>query len=113
MSNPQQLLTTPIDGLGKDCSGNIYITTTRALPERIDSQVVVVLDENYKEVGMLNVPGIHIVTNVAFGGDNGKTLFVTGLTAPMDGDKLRQCGDAPCLAAGIYTTELNVQGFPY
>jgi len=113
VSNPQQLLTTPIDGLGKDCSGNIYITTTRALPERIDSQVVVVLDENYKEVGMLNVPGIHIVTNVAFGGDNGKTLFVTGLTAPMDGDKLRQCGDAPCLAAGIYTTELNVQGFPY
>jgi gluconolactonase len=113
VSNPQQLLTTPIDGLGKDCSGNIYITTTRALPERIDSQVVVVLDKNYKEVGMLNVPGIHIVTNVAFGGDNGKTLFVTGLTAPMDGDKLRQCGDAPCLAAGIYTTELNVQGFPY
>jgi len=113
VSNPQQLLTTPTDGLGKDCSGNIYITTTRALPERIDSQVVVVLDENYKEVGMLNVPGIHIVTNVAFGGDNGKTLFVTGLTAPMDGDKLRQCGDAPCLAAGIYTTELNVQGFPY
>ncbi|MBT5292967.1 MAG: SMP-30/gluconolactonase/LRE family protein [Cellvibrionales bacterium] len=113
VSNPQQLLITPIDGLGKDCSGNIYITTTRALPERIDSQVVVVLDKNYKEVGMLNVPGIHIVTNVAFGGDNGKTLFVTGLTAPMDGDKLRQCGDAPCLAAGIYTTELNVQGFPY
>ena len=113
VSNPQQLLTTPIDGLGKDCSGNIYITTTRALPARIDSQVVVVLDKNHKEVGMLNVPGIHIVTNVAFGGDNGKTLFVTGLTAPMDGDKLRQCGDAPCLAAGIYTTELNVQGFPY
>ena len=113
VSNPQQLLTTPIDGLGKDCSGNIYITTTRALPARIDSQVVVVLDKNYKEVGVLNVAGIHIVTNVAFGGDNGKTLFVTGLTAPMDGEKLRQCGDAPCLAAGIYTTELNVQGFPY
>ena len=113
VSNPQQLLTTPIDGLGKDCSGNIYITTTRALPARIDSQVVVVLDKNYKEVGVLNVPGIHIVTNVAFGGDNGKTLFVTGLTAPMDGDKLRQCGEAPCLAAGIYTTQLNVQGFPY
>jgi len=31
----------------------------------------------------------------------------------MDGDKLRQCVDAPCLAAGIYTTQLNVQGFPY
>jgi gluconolactonase len=43
VSNPQQLLTTPIDGLGKDCSGNIYVTTTRELAVRTDGQVVVVL----------------------------------------------------------------------
>ena len=54
-----------------------------------------------------------IVTNIAFGGDDGKTLFVTGLTAPMDGSKLRQCGNKACLKAGIYTTKLNVQGFPF
>ena len=113
VSNPQQLLNTPIDGLGKDCSGNIYVTTTREIPTRIDGQVVVVLDKNYKEVGTLNVVGIHIVTNIAFGGDDGKMLFVTGLTAPMNGEKLRQCGEKPCLKAGIYTTKLNVQGFPY
>ena len=113
VSNPVKLLDTPIDGLGKDCHGNIYITTTRELPTRTDGQVVVVLDKNYIEVGELNVEGIHIVTNVAFGGDEGKTLFVTGLTAPMDGDKLRYCGDKPCLKAGIYTATLNVQGFPY
>ncbi|NQZ12370.1 MAG: SMP-30/gluconolactonase/LRE family protein [Algicola sp.] len=113
VSNPQQLLNTPIDGLGKDCSGNIYVTTTRELPQRKDGQVVVVLDKKYQEIGALDVPGIHIVTNIAFGGDDGKTLFVTGLTSPMDGDKLRQCGDAPCLKAGIYTTKLNVQGFPF
>jgi gluconolactonase len=113
VSNPQQLLLTPIDGLGKDCSGNIYVTTTRELPTRIDSQVVVVFDKNYKEVGALKVAGIQIVTNIAFGGADGQTLFVTALTAPMDGDNLRQCGDAPCLKAGIYTTRLNVQGFPY
>ncbi len=113
VSNPQKLLDSPIDGLGKDCSGNIYVTTTRELPARTDGQVVVVLDKNYQEIGELNVEGIHIVTNVAFGGDEGKTLFVTGLTAPMDGDKLRLCGDVPCLAAGIYTAKLNVQGFPY
>ncbi len=111
--NPQQLLDTPIDGLGKDCSGNIYVTTTRELPARNDGQVVVVLDRNYKEVGTLNVPGVQIVTNIAFGGDDGKTLFVTGLTAPVDGDNLRLCGDKPCLTAGIYTTRLNVPGFPY
>lgn len=113
LSVPKQLLTTPIDGLGKDCSGNIYVTTTRELTQRNDGQVVVVLDKNYQEVGQINVPGIHIVTNVAFGGDDGKTLFVTGLTAPMDGGKPRQCGDATCLAAGIYTAKLNVQGFGY
>lgn len=113
VSNPQKILDTPIDGLGKDCSGNIYVTTTRLLPTRTDGQVVVVLDKSFKEVGQLVVEGIHIVTNIAFGGDQGKTLFVTGLTAPMDGDKRRLCGDSPCLAAGIYTAELNVQGFPY
>jgi gluconolactonase len=113
VSNPVQLLDTPIDGLGKDCSGNIYVTTTRKLPSRTDGQVVVVLDKNYQEIGQLVVEGIHIVTNIAFGGEEGKTLFVTGLTAPMDGEKLRYCGDAPCLKAGIYTAKLNVQGFPY
>jgi gluconolactonase len=113
VANPQQLLNTPIDGLGKDCNGNIYVTTTREVPERKDGQVVVILNKQYKEVGMLKVPGIHIVTNIAFGGDDRKTLFVTGLTAPMHGNKLRQCGDKTCLKAGIYTTQLNVQGFPF
>ncbi|MEW6998625.1 SMP-30/gluconolactonase/LRE family protein [Colwelliaceae bacterium BS250] len=113
VANPKQLLNTPIDGLGKDCSGNIYVTTTREIPARKDGQVIVILDKQHKEIGMLKVPGIHIVTNVAFGGDDRRTLFVTGLTAPMDGDKLRQCGDQTCLKAGIYTTKLNVQGFPF
>lgn len=113
VSNPQQLLDTPIDGLGKDCSGNIYVTTTREMPERKDGQVVVILDKLHQEIGILKVPGIHIVTNIAFGGDDGKTLFVTGLTALMDGNIIRLCGDKPCLKAGIYTTKLNVQGFPF
>ena len=113
VSNPEQLLDTPIDGLGKDCSGNIYVTTTRKMPERKDGQVVVVLNKKYKEVGELPVEGIHIVTNIAFGGNDGKTLFVTSLTAPMEGDKRRLCGNTPCLKAGIYTTKLNVQGFPF
>ena len=113
VSKPQQLLDTPIDGLGKDCSGNIYVTTTREMPERKDAQVVVILDRQHTEIGSLTVPDIHIVTNIAFGGDDRKTLFVTGLTAPMDGDKLRQCASAPCSKAGIYTTKLNVQGFPF
>lgn len=113
VSKPKQLLNTPIDGLGKDCSGNIYVTTTRKSPTRTDDQLVVVLNKNYAEIGTLTVPGIHIVTNIAFGGEDGRTLYVTGLTAPMDGNKVRQCGDADCLSAGIYSARLNVQGFPY
>jgi len=112
-SNPQQLLDTPIDGLGKDCNGNIYVTTTRELSARTDGQAVVILDKNHNEVGELDVEGIHIVTNIAFGGDDAKTLFVTGLTAPMDGNEIRLCGEKPCLKAGIYSVKLNVQGFPY
>ena len=113
VSEPKKILDTPIDGLGKDCSGNIYATTTREMASRSDSQVVVIIDKNHTELGLLNVEGIHIVTNVAFGGEDGKTLFVTGLTDPMDGEHVRQCGDAACLSAGIYTAKLNVQGFPF
>lgn len=113
VSNPKQILNTPVDGLGKDCSGNIYVTTTRQSPTRSDDQVVVVLNKNYDEIGALAVPGIHIVTNIAFGGKDGHTLYVTGLTAPMDGNNVRQCGNADCLSAGIYSARLNVQGFPY
>ncbi|MGK0304426.1 MAG: gluconolactonase [Gammaproteobacteria bacterium] len=113
VSNPQQLLNTPIDGLGKDCSGNIYVTTAREMPERKDGQVVVILNTQHTEVGALKVPGIHIVTNIAFGGLDGKTLFVTGLSEPLDGNKRRQCGNETCLNAGIYTTKLNVNGFPF
>ncbi len=113
VSNPKKLLTTPVDGLGKDCQGNIYVTTSRVLPERKDGQVIVVLNKHYQEIGMLTVPGIHIVTNVAFGGADRQTLFVTALTAPMDGEKIRQCGKSDCLAAGIYSAKMNVQGFPF
>lgn len=113
VSNPQQILDTPIDGLGRDCSGNIYITTTVKLDTRTDGQVVLIIDKNHRVIGQLHVEGIHIVTNIAFGGDDRKTLIVTGLTDPRDGDRLRQCGDSACLKAGIYTTRLNVPGFPF
>jgi len=113
VSNPQQLLDTPVDGLGKDCRGNIYVTTTAPLDQRTDGQVVKVLDKNYNEVGSLTVSGVQIVTNIAFGGEDGKTLFVTSLSSVMDGNQLRQCGDKNCLTAGIYSARLNIPGFPF
>ena len=57
--------------------------------------------------------GVQIVTNIAFGGEDGKTLFVTSLSSVMDGNQLRQCGDNNCLTAGIYSARLNIPGFPF
>lgn len=113
VANPQQILDTPVDGLGKDCSGNLYITTTTTVGARTDGQVVLILDQDHHRIGQLHVKGIHIVTNIAFGGEDRKTLFVTGLTDPRDGDQPRYCGDSVCLPASIYTARLNVPGFPF
>lgn len=115
VSNPRQILDTPIDGLGKDCTGNIYVTTTRSIPGRVDGQIIAVLDSRHRELGYLEVPRIHITTNVAFGGDDGKTLYVTGLTDPTNdaGTGPRMCGAETCLPAGVYSARLNVSGFPY
>jgi sugar lactone lactonase YvrE len=51
--------------------------------------------------------------SIAFGGDDRKTLFVTDLTDPMDGDKPRYCGDSICVQAGIYKAQVNIAGFPF
>ena len=115
VKHPVQVLTTAVDGMGKDCAGNVYVATSRPVPGRDNGQVVVVLDRHHVELGQLEVPGIQGVTNVAFGGNDRRTLFVTGLTNPQndDGSAPRLCGSTPCLPAGIYSAQLNVPGFPY
>ncbi len=115
LSQPLRLMTTPIDGMGKDCSGNIYVTTSRTNDEGIRYQAIVILDEQYKEVGEIAVPDIQIVTNIAFGGPEMSTLYLTSLTVPMNdaGTGPRMCAGQPCQPAGIYSVRLNVPGFPY
>lgn len=75
-----------VDGLGKDCAGNLYVAT---------GQSVVVLDPGGAEIGTL--PFDLQVTNVAFGGADRKTLYVTTL------------GGAP----ELFEVPLNVPGYPY
>lgn len=114
VSRPKQIMITPVDGMGKDCAGNIYVTTTRPLISREDGQVVVVLDKKFREIGVLVVPRGQGVTNVAFGGDDGRTLFVTSFGRGVaDSGTPSMCGADPCLPAGIYAARLNVRGFPY
>ncbi|MBZ0116056.1 MAG: SMP-30/gluconolactonase/LRE family protein [Sandaracinaceae bacterium] len=74
-----------VDGLGRDCAGNLYVT---------NSGRVVILDRDERRVGSLSAPG---ATNVAFGGSDRRTLYVTSL------------GDPPALRSAA----LNVPGLPY
>ncbi len=81
---------TGIDGLGRDCAGNIYVTAH-------SDKTVVVLDPQDRELGKIVVPSEGGVTNVAFGGAARKTLFITSLGATPQ----------------IHSVELNVTGLPY
>src|SRR6185312_16894109 len=58
------------DGMGMDCAGNLYITA---------QQRIVVLSPEGKEIGSIAVTGAESVTNVAFGGSDRKTLFITSM----------------------------------
>lgn len=79
-----------IDGLGKDCSGNIYVTVH-------GNKDVVVLDPSDRQIGRIDVPSVGGVTNVAFGGADHRTLFITSLGTPPE----------------IHTVHLGVAGFAY
>jgi gluconolactonase len=76
------------DGMGMDCAGNLYITQAKS---------VIVLDPNGIQIGSIAVNPPGNVTNVAFGGPEHRTLFVTAL------------GNDP----GLWTVELQVPGLPY
>jgi gluconolactonase len=74
-----------LDGLGLDCAGNLYVT---------GGDRVRVLDRELRFVGELPAPG---ATNVAFGGDDRRTLYVTTLGSQ----------------AGLLSARLGVPGLPY
>ncbi|MFO0714528.1 MAG: SMP-30/gluconolactonase/LRE family protein [Sandaracinus sp.] len=73
-----------VDGLGRDCAGDLYVTSEDA---------VIVLGPDLAELARLDAPG---ATNVAFGGADGRTLYVTSL------------GDPPMLRSAT----LSVVGLP-
>jgi gluconolactonase len=73
-----------VDGLGRDCAGDLYVT---------GDDRVVVLDPSERVIGVLTVPG---ATNVAFGGSDRRTLYVTAL------------GNPPVL----WSAKLDVPGLP-
>ncbi len=76
------------DGMVLDCAGNLYVTN--------NGQVSVV-DSSGADVGTLMIEGAQAATNVAFGGPERKTLYITSLdTNPK-----------------LFKVDLNVPGMPY
>jgi gluconolactonase len=75
------------DGLGMDCAGNLYVAM-------YSQGVVEVLKPTGDKVGTIQVGSG--VTNVAFGGPDGKTLYITRMTPPS-----------------LYAVPSQIAGFPY
>lgn len=79
-----------VDGLAMDCADNIYVT-------QHSKGIVAVLRPDGSTIGTINVaPSL---TNAAFGGPNGKTLYLTA-------------GD-PAKSDAVYSVELEIPGRPY
>lgn len=89
----QEGLQTP-DGMAMDCAGNVYTTEHFR-------RLIRVIDPSGNELGRFGGPGAfdRDITNLAFGGPNRTTLFVTTVT---QGDQ-----------GGVFAVELNVPGLPY
>jgi gluconolactonase len=75
------------DGMAIDCAGDLYVALNNA---------VVVLSPTGTELGRIMITGAQGVTNVAFGGADRKTLFITTLDSKP----------------GIYSVVLGVPGLP-
>jgi gluconolactonase len=77
------------DGMGIDCAGNLYLSQS--------SKIVVISSTTGQKVGEIAVNDVQATTNVAFGGPEHKTLYITSL-----GNN-----------AKLLKIELNVPGMPY
>jgi gluconolactonase len=78
------------DGMAIDCAGNLYVT-------KANSAVVSVYEPSGDKIGDITVPDVQAVTNVAFGGAERKTLYITGLGNNK----------------GLFTLTLDIPGRPY
>jgi gluconolactonase len=78
------------DGMVIDCAGNIYVA-------KVNTATVVVYKPDGTSIGTITVPEVQAATNVAFGGADHKTLYITGL-----GNK-----------KGLFQLTLALPGRPY
>jgi gluconolactonase len=78
------------DGMAIDCAGNLYVAQSNAAK-------VVVYKPDGTMIGSITVPEVQSATNVAFGGADHQTLYITGL------------GNSK----GLFKMTMNLPGRPY
>ncbi len=78
------------DGMTIDCAGNLYVA-------KANTATVVVYKPDGSMIGTITVPEVQAATNVAFGGADHQTLYITGL------------GNSK----GLFKLALNLPGRPY
>lgn len=78
------------DGMAVDCAGNLYTT---------NGQSVIVVAPTGTEIARISVPDVQSVTNVAFGGADNKTIYITTLGSGS--------------RAGLFSVAGEVPGMPY
>jgi gluconolactonase len=83
------------DGMGIDCAGTLYVATQQKV-------VLVNPTGNGTSPGSITLSGVQSVTNIAFGGANHQTLYVTGLGNGMGGT-----------AMGLYRADMPLPGMPF
>jgi gluconolactonase len=93
-----------VDGMTIDCAGNLYgaIIGSGGGPG-----IVQVFASSGAPLGQILVNGVYSVTNVAFGGADHKTLYIT---AQGTGGGNMPIGPQ---AQGVYQVTLNIPGLPY
>lgn len=80
--------TSGVDGVALDCAGNLYVARGRD---------VVVYDTAANVIGNIRIPDLFSVTNLAFGGADRRTLYITGLGPRR----------------GLFKLALDIPGRPY
>jgi gluconolactonase len=91
--DPTDLNNNATDGMAIDCAGNLYVT-------RVNQHDVIVVSSAGQKVGQMTIPGAGQLTNIAFGGTEHKTLYVTSQGTGSSG-------------RGVFKVTMPLPGMPY
>ena len=80
------------DGMVVDCAGNLYVAGNNTMVVRVYSPAATL-------IGTIQLDNSGVTTNVAFGGSDHKTLYITA--QGVEGQR------------GVWSIPLSIPGFPY